>query len=326
VEGPSPDSILAESVSGFFAATGRWPTVHAMYRKHVRMFDVWDVAGRASRMFRRENGGDDEILKLTWEGLATTKNGIPILRRLHRVLLVAVERFLDPAVDQPTVSSADLVAMNFSPTEVAQAYQLVRDGDDVWRGIDGNINSEWVVRLARGVRRFSQQDFAAFVDSLKLDGEGFTGAVVKSPGPKRSKPSPPVANTAFILMWMATSEPSTAHACQAIKRACHRFGIEAQRADDIEHQDVVMEVVLDRIRAAEYVVCDLTGERPNVYYELGYAHALGKRPVLVRKAGTPLHFDIQGYNVVAYSNPDELETALVRRFEALTGKKPQQQS
>lgn len=131
-----------------------------------------------------------------------------------------------------------------------------------------------------------------------------------------------VPNTAFILMAMDPKDGMLEDVKTAIRETFRRFGVVAQRADDIEHADVITEVILAKIREAEFIFCDLTGERPNVYYELGYAHAIGKRPILFRRAGTTLHFDLAVHNCPEYRSATDLSERLIRRLEAMTGRTP----
>ncbi|MFN2623040.1 MAG: hypothetical protein ABR611_09360 [Chthoniobacterales bacterium] len=154
--------------------------------------------------------------------------------------------------------------------------------------------------------------------------------VADTPSPLVGPETPPrtshVPNTAFIMMWMEKTHAELDDVSNAIKDVCDTFSIKAVRADDIEHQDRITDVVLQHIRESEFLIADMTGERPNVYYEVGYAHALGKRPILYRKEGTPLHFDLSVHNVPEYRNVTNLKELSRRRLEGILGRAPMDKS
>ncbi|MDD2965851.1 MAG: hypothetical protein PHU33_18085, partial [Bacteroidales bacterium] len=106
-----------------------------------------------------------------------------------------------------------------------------------------------------------------------------------------------------------------------IKRCFKNFGISAERADDIEHTGRITEEIVNKIRSSEFLYADLTGARPNVYYEVGFAHAISRKVILYRKSGESLHFDLAGYNCPEYKNLVDLETKLNLKLESMTGRK-----
>jgi hypothetical protein len=127
------------------------------------------------------------------------------------------------------------------------------------------------------------------------------------------------ANAAFIIMSFTDQDSGSIPVVDihsAIKRGCEATGVRAQRVDEIEHSGSITTLLLEQIKRHRFLICDLTHERPNVYYEIGYAHGLQKEVILTAQKGTQVHFDIASYNVIFYSNATELEDRVAKRLQA----------
>jgi hypothetical protein len=65
-------------------------------------------------------------------------------------------------------------------------------------------------------------------------------------------------------------------AFDAIEAAAIAVGLRAERVKDVPGDYRITDRIMSSIRRAMLVVVDLTHERPNVYFELGFARGLGK--------------------------------------------------
>ena len=85
-----------------------------------------------------------------------------------------------------------------------------------------------------------------------------------------------------------------------IKPACEKAGAVAQRVDEQIFQESILQRIYSQISKADVVVADVTGMSPNVFYEVGYAHALGKPVVLLAGSEADIPFDLKHYTHVVY--------------------------
>jgi len=85
-----------------------------------------------------------------------------------------------------------------------------------------------------------------------------------------------------------------------ISEALATAGYETKRADNILSGNNILGDIIEGIATSDLVVADLTGANPNVYYELGIAHALDKKVILLAQDIDELPFDLRSYRVLAY--------------------------
>ncbi len=127
---------------------------------------------------------------------------------------------------------------------------------------------------------------------------------------------------AFVVMQFA--EPYNTFYREVIQNQAAAAGFDVVRIDEKAGPGVIFQDIQREIEQAEIVIAEITPANPNVFYELGYAHALGKPTILLAQRDAELPFDIRSFRVVFYNDTiggkSEVEQNLRRHLEAIAGK------
>lgn len=86
-----------------------------------------------------------------------------------------------------------------------------------------------------------------------------------------------------------------------IKETLVEAGFEVFRADDIRSQNSIIGDIVSSILTSDLVVADLSEANPNVFYELGLAHAFRKPVILLTQDVEDVPFDLRSYRLIRYS-------------------------
>lgn len=153
------------------------------------------------------------------------------------------------------------------------------------------------------------------------------------------------STTAFIAMWF---NDVTEKYRDAVKEAIRQAGYEPKVIDDHEHNNFIMDEVINQINEAKFVIADFTcipeqpennskipgGVRGGVYFEAGYAKGLGKEVIVTCKDDADSqkrrHFDIDQLNTLFWHerkdgklydrNGKDFVHRLAERIKATVGK------
>jgi hypothetical protein len=102
----------------------------------------------------------------------------------------------------------------------------------------------------------------------------------------------------FVLMPFSKNFTDTYEVC--IKPACKDAGAYCERVDKQIFLENILERVYNQIAKADIIIAEMTGQNPNVFYEVGYAHALNKIVILLTTNSDDIPFDLQHYPHVVY--------------------------
>lgn len=109
----------------------------------------------------------------------------------------------------------------------------------------------------------------------------------------------------------------------AIRNVCARLNIVCRRADDIWDNSILIQDVFDLIFTSRAVITDFTDRNPNVFYETGVAHTLGKLVIPITQSVADIPFDLRHHRALTYLPNQEgllkLEADLEKKLARVFG-------
>jgi nucleoside 2-deoxyribosyltransferase len=85
-----------------------------------------------------------------------------------------------------------------------------------------------------------------------------------------------------------------------IKETAAQLDIVAERIDEQIFQEGILDRIYRQIEVADIIIADMSGQNPNVFYEVGYAHAKGKLCILMTKDASDIPFDLKHHRHIVY--------------------------
>lgn len=104
------------------------------------------------------------------------------------------------------------------------------------------------------------------------------------------------------------------------KDVCREFDFEAERTDESTSLERIVPRIEAGIRKSAFVIADVSELSANVFYEVGYAKALGKDVIVTAKEGTQLPFDVGDIPTIFWEIQEDLKDGLRTCLKDLVGK------
>ena len=127
-------------------------------------------------------------------------------------------------------------------------------------------------------------------------------------------------NSKLISVMMPFS-PAYRGTYEAIKRVADYMGLECLRADDIWENSTFIQDIFELIYCSKIVIVDFSERNPNVMYETGIAHTLGKIVIPITQSLTDIPSDLGHHRTLKYLPNDEgyrnLSNELYKRINTI---------
>jgi hypothetical protein len=260
-------------------------------------------------------GSVPEILTTTLEGLAQVARSRPI-ERTTRLLqyLVRESRFLGQELDshrQLHMWENEGIA-GIGPATSPEAFPLF-----AWSDSTEEAEILFLLQMLAEDRAIRLQEQAG-IPAIVVLPRGYDRVLQDSASMQH--------NQAFIAMWFDRSMKEAYEL--GIEAAVREIGYQPLRIDQKEHVNKIDDEIIAEIRRSRFLIADFTcaPERPRggVYFEAGYALALGKTVIWCCRSDriSEVHFDTRQFNHIVWDSPADLKSKLKNRIGAVVGDGP----
>lgn len=89
-----------------------------------------------------------------------------------------------------------------------------------------------------------------------------------------------------------------------IQPALQELNVRCIRGDEIYSKQRIVDDIWNSIRSCRFVLAELTGKNPNVLYEIGLAHAIGKPVIILTRNAEDVPFDLKALRYLFYDVND----------------------
>jgi nucleoside 2-deoxyribosyltransferase len=101
-----------------------------------------------------------------------------------------------------------------------------------------------------------------------------------------------------------------------VKEPAAELGVLAERVDEQIYSEGILERIYRQIDLADIIIADMSGQNPNVFYEVGYAHAKGKLCIHLTSDANDIPFDLKHRRHIVYQS--SINTLKERIVEEIT--------
>jgi hypothetical protein len=128
----------------------------------------------------------------------------------------------------------------------------------------------------------------------------------------------------FVFVLMPFTDAFNDIYAYGIKQTCTEMNVYCERVDEQIFSERILDRIYNQIAKADLIIADMTGRNANVFYEVGYAHGIGKDVILLTQNADDIPFDLKHFPHIIYNGEIKtLSAGLKTRVEWFLSEGPE---